>query len=138
MLIFSFLIINFVFTLSLVILFIFHALIIIHRFSFTLMFCIFSFFFFIRIFGFFVSFFVSYILLLSQFIHPHLFKLHLNLKSILIGCYDSSLGDLLAILMIKDHSHSMFQVFKLFGINRFDLTVTDFAIFYQREEYICW
>jgi hypothetical protein len=133
--IFSFFFINFV--LNQIIFFIFYALIFIKRFSFTLLLSIFSFFFFIRIFSFFISFFVSYILLLLQLIHPHLFKFHLNLQPILIGCNYPSLGDLLSIFMIKYHSHCMFQVFKLFRINWFNLAVTDFAIFNQREKYVC-
>jgi hypothetical protein len=75
-------------------------------------------------------------LLLFAFSFSHFFKLFLNLQTILSCCYDTTLGYLLAILMVKDHTHRVLKIFKLLWINIFNLTIAYFTIFNTGEEYI--
>lgn len=65
---------------------------------------------------------------------PHLFELLLNLDTILCCRNDASLGDLLAILVVEDHSHGVLEVFKLLMINVLDLSVADLAVLHQRKQ----
>lgn len=75
-------------------------------------------------------------LLLFAFSFSHFFKLFLYLQTILSCSYDTTLGYLLAILMVKDHTHRVLKIFKLLWINTLNLTVAYFTIFNTREEYI--
>jgi hypothetical protein len=46
----------------------------------------------------------------------------------------SSLSDLLAVLMVENHSHGVFKIFEFLFVNYFDLIVIDLSLFHQREE----
>jgi len=67
----------------------------------------------------------------------HLFQLLLHFYTVLSSSYDPSLCNLLAILVIEDHSHGMLEVLKLLWVNVLYLAVLDLIIFNQRKENIC-
>lgn len=48
--------------------------------------------------------------------------------------YDAPLRDLLAVLVIEDHSHGVLKILEFLRINGFDLIVLNFTIFYQRKQ----
>jgi hypothetical protein len=60
--------------------------------------------------------------------------LSLDLEFILSMGDKSSLSDLLAILMVENHSHGVFKIFEFLFVNYFDLIVIDLSLFHQREE----
>ena len=58
----------------------------------------------------------------------------LDLDSVLSCRDDASLGDLLAVLVVEDHSHGVFEVFELLVVNVLHLSVTDLAVLHQWKQ----
>jgi hypothetical protein len=39
--------------------------------------------------------------------------------------------------MIKNHSHGVFKIFELFGVDTLDVRILDFVILHQGEQDVC-
>jgi hypothetical protein len=65
---------------------------------------------------------------------PHLLQLLFDVEALLGRRYDAPLRDLLAVLVIEDHSHGVLKILEFLRINGFDLIVLNFTIFYQRKQ----
>ena len=71
---------------------------------------------------------------LSQFILPHFLQFLLNFESVLRRSNDTSLRNLLSVLVVENHAHGVLQILKFLGIDGFDLTIRDFLFFDQWEQ----
>lgn len=74
------------------------------------------------------------LLFLLELTLSHLLELLLDLEAVLGSGYDASLGDLLAVLVVEDHPHGVFEVFELLGVYVDDLLVLKLPFLDEREQ----
>jgi len=79
----------------------------------------------------------SCLLLLEAFSFSHFLQLLFNLQSVLSCSYNTSLSNLLTILVVEDHAHRVLQVFELLRVDVLHLRVTDLPVLHQWKQDVC-
>ena len=77
-----------------------------------------------------------FFLLVLLVLHSNLFELFLNPEALLGSGDDAPLRSQLTVLMIEDHPHRVFEVFKLLWIDHLHLLVGELVLFDEWEQNI--